>query len=433
MGGDSEQDYFSDGISEDIITNLAKVAALAVVARNTAFTFKGRSVNVTEVAQLLDVGHVLEGSVRKSGGRVRITAQLIEGATGTHVWAERYDRDLTDIFAVQDEIAETIVSALKLQLLPQEKAAIEQHGTLNVDAYNLYLMARDYYVRGHQGNLRRMETVIRLCGQATEIDPGYARAWTLMAWGKESLRFFFGDSGADIMAILDRSMSLEADQAEAHALRATHLLLSGKSSEAADEMNFAIRLDPDSYRVNLAAARFCFSQARFAEAIPCFEKVANLDEGNFTASTMVLACHRALGNMEGAIRSARITFDRADRALQRDQSDCGAIAAGAGALAVLGEAERARAWMKRALFMEPDSIVMRYNFACALSNDLADVDGAIELLGPTFAAISPEHLAYAKTDPDLDPIREDPRFQALVAAAEARLAEVPIPEVAGIS
>ena len=155
MSGDVEQEYFSDGISEDIITDLSKVSALSVVARNTAFTFKGKSVKVPEVARELGVSHVLEGSVRKAGGRVRITAQLIDGAAGDHVWAERYDRDLTDIFALQDEISEAIVKALKLKLLPEEKAAIEQRGTDNVDAYNLYLMARSYYVTGNQGDPRQ--------------------------------------------------------------------------------------------------------------------------------------------------------------------------------------------------------------------------------------------------------------------------------------
>ena len=142
MSGDAEQEYFSDGISEDITTDLSKVSALGVIARNTAFTFKGQSVNVCEVAAKLGVSHVLEGSVRKAGGRVRINAQLIDGATGDHVWAERYDRDLEDIFAIQDEITKEIVAALKLKLLPQEKQAIEQRGTTNADAYNLYLLAR---------------------------------------------------------------------------------------------------------------------------------------------------------------------------------------------------------------------------------------------------------------------------------------------------
>ena len=152
MSGDTEQEYFSDGISEDITTDLSKVSALGVIARNTAFTFKSQSVDVCEVARKLGVSHVLEGSVRKAGGRVRINAQLIDGSTGDHVWAERYDRDLEDIFAIQDEISKAIVAALKLKLLPEEKKAIEKRGTTNVEAYNLYLLARQYWVTGNHGD-----------------------------------------------------------------------------------------------------------------------------------------------------------------------------------------------------------------------------------------------------------------------------------------
>src|SRR6202140_4256928 len=151
MSGDPEQEYFSDGISEDIITDLSKVSALWVAARNTSFSFKGKHADAPQIARQLKVSHLLEGSVRKAGGRVRITAQLIDGATGGHIWAERYDRDLSDIFALQDEISQAIVAALKLKLLPEEKQAIERRGTESVEAYDLYLMARQYLVVGNRG------------------------------------------------------------------------------------------------------------------------------------------------------------------------------------------------------------------------------------------------------------------------------------------
>ncbi|MGH6878568.1 MAG: winged helix-turn-helix domain-containing protein, partial [Rhizomicrobium sp.] len=151
MSSDPEQEYFSDGISEDVITDLAKVSALLVVARNTAFQFKGKAIDIPRIARELNVSHVLEGSVRKSGNRVRITAQLIDGTSGDHVWAERYDRDLTDIFALQDEISKSIIAALKVNLLPDEKwgierRAIERRATNNPHAYDFFLMARQHYV-----------------------------------------------------------------------------------------------------------------------------------------------------------------------------------------------------------------------------------------------------------------------------------------------
>src|SRR5258708_9216697 len=188
MSGDPEQEYFSDGISEDIITDLSKVSALSVVARNTAFQFKGKTLDMGQLAGQLGVSHMLEGSVRKAGGRVRITAQLIDGAAGDHLWAERYDRELTDIFALQDEISEAIVKALKLKLLPEEKAAIEQRGTDNAEASNLYLMARSYWLTGNGGDPRREEAIERLTPRALGLDPGYPQDSTLLASAEHTLR-----------------------------------------------------------------------------------------------------------------------------------------------------------------------------------------------------------------------------------------------------
>ena len=144
MSNDPEQEFFSDGITEDIITDLSKVSGLFVLGRNTVFTYKGKAVNLEQIAKQLGVAYVVEGSVRKAGNRVRINAQLIEGATGGHIWADRYDRDLTDIFAIQDEITKTIVEQLKVKLLPEEKKAIEQAPTDNVEAYTHYLRGRQF-------------------------------------------------------------------------------------------------------------------------------------------------------------------------------------------------------------------------------------------------------------------------------------------------
>src|SRR5213079_2799190 len=197
MSGDPEQEYFSDGISEDIITDLSKISALHVVSRNTAFTFKGKPVDVGQVATQLKVSHVLEGSVRKAAGRVRITAQLIDAANDTHVWAERYDRDLNDIFAIQDEISHAIVDALKVKLLPEEEKAIEQRGTDNVDAYNLFLMARQTYATGYSADPRRLDAIVRMCRRAVEIDPNYADPWALIALAEVLLRSDVGRQGGD--------------------------------------------------------------------------------------------------------------------------------------------------------------------------------------------------------------------------------------------
>jgi adenylate cyclase len=422
MSGDQEQEYFSDGITEDIITDLSKVAALAVVSRNSAFMYKGKHVDVPKLARELNVGHILEGSVRKAGGRVRITAQLVDGSSNDHVWAERYDRDLNDIFALQDEISEAIVKALKLKLLPEEKKAIEQRGTDNVEAYNLYLLARQSYVTGHEADARRMQTMIRLCSRAIEIEPSYARAWALRAIGQMNLHFVYGGRVDDGLASAERALAVDANLAEAHAVKARILARLGRHDEAAAEIDVALRLDPESYEVNRAAAYLRYSQRRLDEAIRYYEKSMSLMDTDLNSCVMLDSCYTAVGNSEANRRVAQITLSRCEKALAQDPSNGTAMAYGANALAIMGQAERAKDWISRALLIDPDDMNARYNFACTLVTHLKDFGAAFELLGPVFERLATGFLNHAKADPDLDPLREDPRFQAMVAAAETRLA-----------
>jgi adenylate cyclase len=422
MSDDPQQEYFSDGISEDIITDLSKVSALSVVARNTAFGFKGKSPNVKEVAHQLGVSHVLEGSVRKADGRVRITAQLIDGATGDHAWAERYDRDLTDIFALQDEISQAIVAALKLKLLPQEKQAIGRRGTDSVEAYDLYLMARSYWLTGNDGDPRQQEAIERLSRRAVEIDPGYAQAWALLALGQYNLHSGFDRAGDGGQAALDRALALDPDLAEARAQKAAMLSNAGRHDEAAAEIAVALRLDPESCEVNLRAARISYNQGRLAEAVPYFEKATTLIETGIRAPFMLMSCYTALGDGENTRRAARIALERAEKAVAQDRSNGNAMATGVQALAALGETDRAKDWMRRALLIDPDNLMMRYNFACTLAAYLNDPEAALGMLEPALERDTGWLLRDAPTDPDLAGLRGDPRFQAMVAAAEARLA-----------
>jgi adenylate cyclase len=421
LSDDPQQEYFSDGISEDIITDLSKVSALSVVARNTAFTFKGKSLDAQQLAQTLNVGYLLEGSVRKVGQRVRITAQLIDGAAGDHLWAERWDRDLTDIFALQDEISAAIVAALKLRLLPGERQAIERRGTHDVEAYNLYLLARKYMVSGNRGDLRAAEVIIRLCSRATEIDPQYARAWALMAEAQTSLRFV-GGRPEDGLAAAEQALALDANLAEAHAVRARHMFRSGRTGEAFAEIQIALRLDPDSFEVNQSAGQLCFRDRRYSDAIGYFEKATVLMESSVGAPGMLVSCYRAVGDEAGLRRAAQTTISRAEKALAQDQSNGTIMGFAVLALAGLGETEKVKEWIGRALLVDPDNLNMRYNFACALSQQIKDDGGALDLLDPYFAAAGVGEIAFAKIDPDLDSLCDNPRFQAMIAAAEARLA-----------
>ena len=178
MSGDPEQEYFADGISEDIITALSKISQLFVIARNSSFTFKGKSVRIQEVSSDLGVRYVLEGSVRKAGNRVRITSQLIDGETGGHLWAERFDRDLTDIFAMQDEVTREIVTALALKLTEGDRQRLTREHTDNMEAYDCFLRGREQLWRLTAETNAQARTLLE---RAVELDPNFASAFAYLA------------------------------------------------------------------------------------------------------------------------------------------------------------------------------------------------------------------------------------------------------------
>ena len=427
MSGEPEQEYFSDGITEDIITDLSKVSALSVVARNTAFAFKGQTVDVKEIARTLGVTHVLEGSVRKAGTRVRITGQLIDGTKGDHVWADRYDRELTDIFEIQDEISKAIVDALRVKLLPTEKSAIEHRGTSNVDAYNLYLMARQQWTSGNFGHIRRDEAIVRLCRQATLLDPQYADAWALMGLAQLELRFWHGKD-EDALAAGERALGINPKMPEALCIQARYLEEEGRGEEALRQIRIALEMNPESWEVNREAARMLFRHGKFDEAIPYFEKATSLMDGDWHNPSMLITCYNSTGDKTALRKAAKTALERAERAIAQDPTNGPALAVGASALCMFGDEERARDWIKRALLLDPDNLSMRYNLACSLARELHDPEAAIDTLQLFFDKVnSPMHIRHLEVDPDLDDIRDDPRFKEMLSSAKQRLG---IPEPA---
>ena len=423
MSGDLEQEYFSDGISEDITTDLSKVSALEVIARNTAFQFKGQSVDVCDIARRLRVSHILEGSVRKASNRVRVTAQLIDGGSGGHVWADRYDRDLTDIFAIQDEISQAIVAALKVKLLPAEKKAIENRGTANADAYNLFLMARQYWIDGDFGESARERRVIRICDRVTKIDPDYAQAWALMGLGQANLRYAYTghEEEDDGFAAANRALELNPTIAEAHLPRAGHLAMLSRDREAQAEIEMALQLNPESWEVNKEAARVYYRQGRLEDATRYLEKATSLAESDFHSRGMLSALYLAQGDIESARACAAKVIEQVEAALSRNPDNGAALAYGVLSFAAVGNFDRAREWIERALLLDPDNMYMRYNLAWPVLAFFDDRERALDLLEPALAKGGRTLVSLAAADRNLDSLRGDPRFQQMLGSAQERV------------
>ena len=418
MSGDPEQEYFSDGITEDIITDLSKVSGLFVVARNTAFTYKGKSAEVQEVAKRLGVNFILEGSVRKAGSRVRVTGQLIDGKTGGHMWADRYDRDLTDIFAIQDEITHAIVEQLKVKLLPQEKKNIAQTPTDNVEAYT-------YYLRGRQFMERRSKAYYQLARQmfakAAELDPLYARAYAGMA-DCDSFLFlhYHVDNVAidDILATSAKALALDSDLAEPHASRGLALSLEKRYDEATAEFEQAIALDAHSVEGHYFYGRACFTQGKLERAAALFERVAEIKPDDYQALCLLIQIYRSLDRDADARSAARRGVERVERDLTLHPDNPRSAYLGAAALVALGENDRAREWLSRALAIDPHDIWTQYNAACIYTN-LGDIERALDVLESVLphAGYELKH-GWIKHDSDLDPLRSHPRFQKILESIE---------------
>jgi adenylate cyclase len=417
MSGDLEQEYFSDGITEDIITDLSKISGLHVIARNSVFTYKGKPVDVQEVSRRFAVNTVLEGSVRKAGQRVRISAQLVSGKDGGHLWAERYDRDLTDIFAIQDEITRTIVDQLKVKLLPEESKAISRAPTENIEAYTYYLRGRQF---SHMCSKSYVLLARRMFTKAAELDPNYARPYAgiaicdsiLLSWHQQGDVSFEG-----ILAMSAKALALEPNLAEAHASRGLALQVSGRRDEAVAEFERALSLDPDLYEINYFYARFFFEQGDFQRAAELFERAAGIRHDDYRSPALLMAVYRSLGLHAGRERSARVTVERAERELNLHPENSGPAQLGALALAHLGERDRAREWAARTLAIDPDDSLAQYNIACAYAQ-LGDLEEAMDLLEKVMPRRSTPGILWTKNDSDLDPVRSHPRYRKLLETIE---------------
>jgi adenylate cyclase len=418
MSGDPEQEYFSDGITEDIITDLSKVSGLFVVARNTVFTYKGKTAEVPEVAKRLNVNFVLEGSVRKASSRVRVTGQLISAKDGGHVWADRYDRDLTDIFAIQDEITHAIVEQLKVKLLPQEKKSIQQTPTDNVEAYTFYLKGRQFIERRSKAYYHLAREMF---AKAVELDPQYARAYAGIADCDSFLLLHYHVENVaieDILASSAKALALDSGLAEAHASRGLALSVEKRFDEAKAEFERAIALDPDSYEGHYFYGRACFTQGKLEQAAVLFEHVAEIKPDDYQSLILSIQIYRSLGRDADIKSAAKRGVERAERYLAAHPDNPRSATAAAVGRVALGDKDRAREWLARALAIDPDDVWNQYNAACVYAN-LGDVDRALEVLERVLPHAGYELKAgWIKHDSDLDPLRSHPRFQKILEIIE---------------
>jgi adenylate cyclase len=416
MSGDPEQEYFSDGITEDIITDLSKVSGLSVIARHSSFSYKGKPLKVQQIGRELGVDFMLEGSVRKAGARVRVTGQLVNCKKGSHVWAERFDRDLTDIFAIQDEITHAIVEQLKVRLLPQEREAVEQIPTENIEAYTYCLRGRDFYRRyiKHYLQLGR-----RMFAKAVELDPLYARAYAGMADCDSFLRYYyrFDISTDSILALADKALSLDEALPEAHASRGFALLLAHRPDEAVAEFERAIALDPSSFEAHYLYGRLCHGQGKMEKTAALFERAAEINPDDLNVPTFLTHVYRSLGRDEARQRWARRTVEIAERQLALYPDDARPPCMGIEGLIELGETNRAKEWISRALALEPDDPTVQYNVACGLTK-LGELEWALDLLEHSLRNAPPEMISWVKHDADLDGLRNHPRYSKILELIE---------------
>ncbi len=414
MSAARDQEFLCDGLAEEILRELGRVPGLYVASRTSAFRFKHEAGDVREIGTRLNVRHVLEGSVRRSGDRLRVAAQLVSVENGFRLWYGRFDRDVGDLFAIEDEIAEKIAEALKVTLVEGRPPAPEA-GSPAAEARALYLKGRQFF---HQHRRKGYEVAIQTFARVIEVDPSFARAYAGLADCHSFLALYFG-KGADAVASADaasaKALDLEPDLADAHASRGLALFLKRDFRGAEAHLERAILLDPRLYDAHYIFGRVCFSEGRMPEAARHFQEACAIVPESYDSWYLLGMCLRRLGKRARA-RAADLECMEAAKVRVRSQpDDTRAWTMGASVLAELGEPDRAAEWVARAVAVDADEPIIQYNAACVYTA-LGRKDDAFRCLEASVGqgGLSPDWVA---NDPDLDPLREDPRFAALVEKA----------------
>ena len=413
MSPDRSQDYFCEGLAEELINALTHVDGLRVASRTASFQFRAAGADVHEVGRHLGVGTLLEGSVRKAGDRLRVTVQLIEVATGYHRWSRRFDRMLDDVFAIQDEIAESVATSLRGSVLTgREKQALLRPQTA-VGAYEYYLRGRQHLPRLTRPHL---ETSGEMFERAIELDAGYGPAWAGLAMAHATLYEWYGAKEDDLVTAeraSQRALELAPDLAEAHVARGCVLSLSGRYEEAAREFEAAIRLNPNLFDAYYYFARTSFACGEIERSAELFRKAADVRQEDFQSPMLLGQSLRMLGRHDEGLDASREGLRRAEHVLVLNPVDGRALSLGSVHLLVDGQPARAIEWSQRALELYPDDMSTLINGAC-LRARLGQKQEALALLERVFARGWGKR-DWVEHDPDYDILRDDPRFKRLFA------------------
>jgi len=411
---DPENEYFADGMAEEIINALSKVHTLRVASRIVSFALKGKNEDLGEVGRKLHVSTVLDGTVRRMGNRLRITAQLVNVADGYQLWSERYDREMEDIFAIQDDISQAIVKALRVILSEDEKKAIEKTRAVNVEAYDYYLRGRQFI---HQLSRRSLETARKMFRRAIEIDPEYALAHAGLA-DCSSILYMKVDARESNLIQGDtasrKALELDPDLAEAHVARGLAVSLRKQFDEAEQEFETAMRLDPKLFEAAYYFARARVAQGKFAEAAKLFERACALRPEDYQAPSFLAQAYGSLGMKAECEATYRRTVKLVEQRLELVPEDTRACVLGASAFAYLGQPDRSLALANRALAIDPEDPMLLYNIACAYAN-LGRADAALDCLE---SAVDKGygHREWIEHDSDFASLRDTARFKTILEA-----------------
>jgi serine/threonine protein kinase/Flp pilus assembly protein TadD len=412
LSGSKEDEYFRDGMTEDVITELLKIKGLRVFPRSTVLAFRDRPVNATQVGQQLNAAYVLGGSLRRAGDRLRITAQLVDTRDGFPVWAERYDRKLEDVFAIQDEIAQNIARELRLVLSEKEKQAIKKAQTGDVQAYDYYLRGRQFF---HQFRRKSFDYAREMFARAIVIDPTYARAFAGVADCCSFLYQYWEASEANLKeadSASRKALELDPDLAEAHASRGVALSLTKRYDEAQREFETAIRLNPSLFEAYYFRGRAYFAEGKLELAAAAYSDASRVNPEDYQAPILAAQVYSGMGKKTEMMNSYRRGLAAAEKHLQLHPDDARALYLGSNCLSMFGEKDQALQWARRALEMDPTDSGVLYNVACAYAL-LGETQDAVTCLEKAVAN-GFGHKAWLEHDADLNSLRSDARFDALL-------------------